>query len=117
MEYNIKSLYDDIFLCQDDAFNFLSNLGILNRNKPSFNCGNTDIKLRKDKNRLNSCYFNCGLCNKKFGLTKGTIIENFKKPLNIFLRIVYGFIINLDYCQMQLLTLVAPNTFLKIKKN
>ncbi|KAG0420676.1 hypothetical protein EQH57_0055 [Dictyocoela roeselum] len=116
MEFNITSFYDKIFVDTDEALYFLKKYGLFANDKKCFDCKTVTLSIRKDATRINSLFYYCKMCKKKFNLTKGTIIESFKKPLNIFLRIIYGITINFDYCQMEIFTGVSPKTFLKIKK-
>ncbi|KAG0442704.1 hypothetical protein DMUE_0073 [Dictyocoela muelleri] len=78
-------------------------------------CGNLTNRRKKDSKRLNSFYYYCTLCLKKSSSTKGTAIERFKKPLFIFLRVVYGFVANFDYCQMETLE-INQKLYTKTKK-
>ncbi|KAG0425750.1 hypothetical protein DMUE_6014 [Dictyocoela muelleri] len=112
----IKSLYDQIFMTNDAALNFLKELGAFNSLTACQSCNNMTNKLMADKSRTYSYYYFCATCKKKTSLTKNTILERFKKPIYIFLRIVYGFSANFDYCQMEILGEISKQTYSNVRK-
>lgn len=108
------SLYSAILIDEQAAIDFLQDKDEIKLARPC-KCGDSTLRMNKDKTRRFWGFYVCKRTNKKISLIKGTVLERLKVPANEFLRVIYLFVMVLDTVQSENTIGISRNPFLKIK--